>query len=181
MTDILEDVMKYARVGCWDKVTREIEEFDLRRGKQFAPKEVCAFGIFGYLILNDLENAKLFWKRLPMDYKSDIRINQLRAVVGALIENDTAKAHQLLAGDWDVQLAVGAAALQSSLRTRTMKLLPSAYSVIRATKAMSMLGVTKEELSLLASQASWLYESETDAFKFKQVKEVHAIEVCDFI
>eukprot|EP01060_Flectonema_neradi_P007147 TRINITY_DN14975_c0_g2_i1.p1 TRINITY_DN14975_c0_g2~~TRINITY_DN14975_c0_g2_i1.p1 ORF type:complete len:202 (+),score=46.07 TRINITY_DN14975_c0_g2_i1:58-663(+) len=176
MTDIHEDVMNYAKVGCWDKVTREIEEFDLRRGSTYAPKPVCVFGIFGYLILNDLENATLFWKRLPLEYKSDENINQVRGVVAALTENDVAKAHQLLAAEWNPEVTVAVTSLQSSLRTRTMKLLPSAYSVIRAAKAESLLGVTKEELTLLASQASWEYDTETDAYKFKQIEEVNAIE-----
>eukprot|EP01094_Clydonella_sp_ATCC50884_P006553 TRINITY_DN15777_c0_g1_i1.p1 TRINITY_DN15777_c0_g1~~TRINITY_DN15777_c0_g1_i1.p1 ORF type:complete len:239 (+),score=65.90 TRINITY_DN15777_c0_g1_i1:94-717(+) len=117
------------------------------------------------LIVNDLENARFLWKRMPADAKRNAETASLWNIGKALWAHKIADVYIALGGyQWSPPIQPLISALADRFRAGVLKLLSRSYSVISKNDCASYLGLPVGEAeALVVEQEKW--EVDGDMFK----------------
>ncbi|RLM64775.1 COP9 signalosome complex subunit 8 [Panicum miliaceum] len=125
-----------------------------------------------HIYLNDLNNARFFWKLLPQEVK-DAR-PELAAVwrVGQCLWNrDYAGVYTAAQGfEWGPDLAEFITAFLESYRKRIFQLLTSAYSTISVPDVAHFMGMSEEDATNYAVENGWSLDTSTKMLTVKKAK-----------
>jgi len=142
----------------FDSFLLRLEEIELESAGDVTPADVYACMITANLILNDVVNAKLLWKRIPDSTKQESpELERLWSVGKHFWANDyKAVFDELDKGDWSPLLQPLTKCLIDSVRQRVLLLIEKSYESLRLSSLTSLLGLPTEEAQLaLAADRRW--------------------------
>lgn len=110
------------------------------------------------MILNRLEDARLFWRRLPLPARSLERADAQAAwsLLQALWQRDYPAFWRGVTGfPWEGLSAVVAAALQEAIRARVVALVEQCYTTLDEARGGALFHLDRAALGQLATQRGW--------------------------
>eukprot|EP01061_Rhynchopus_euleeides_P000193 TRINITY_DN10145_c3_g1_i1.p1 TRINITY_DN10145_c3_g1~~TRINITY_DN10145_c3_g1_i1.p1 ORF type:complete len:211 (+),score=51.76 TRINITY_DN10145_c3_g1_i1:298-930(+) len=165
MGGVEQSVREYADLGSWDKVAREIEEYDTMNYDTPTAPAVYVLGLLGYLNAGDCNGARYLYRRLPSSIQRDETVAAVADIARSLWQGDTMQAQTLLANrTWAEEFLSATKSLQERLQRQSIRVLSSAYSRISVQRVMESLGADKARAIALAAEAGLRYSEEEDAF-----------------
>ncbi|KAI1290193.1 COP9 signalosome complex subunit 8 [Halotydeus destructor] len=127
-------------------VASNLEARELESGGDCSPQ------LFGqllaiYLLNNDSANAKLLWKRIPANYKSETpELNAIWNIGKLLIQCKWSDAYVPLAAyEWPGYVKNIMASLLERLKEQAVSLIAESYSHIRFEEFQKLVGISSEE------------------------------------
>jgi len=113
-----------------------------------------------YLLLGDLPNAKLLWKRIPDTVKQEsLELPAIWAVGKALFSRDFASIYaSITQSEWPPHLKNIMNLIRDTTRTRALNLVAKAYTTITLTDLSRYLGVEPNEALQRATELGWRIE-----------------------
>lgn len=126
--------------------------------------------ILGYLINNDLDNARYLYKRTPQNVK-EVAGSQVQAawrLTQALWTQDYQTVHITLRDfAWGAQATPVARHLKDVVRARVIALVSRAYTTISAVDAAAFLGLSPAETIQMVEGMGWLLQADTQMLTVK--------------
>eukprot|EP00670_Eutreptiella_braarudii_P010623 CAMPEP_0174307286 /NCGR_PEP_ID=MMETSP0810-20121108/1020_1 /TAXON_ID=73025 ORGANISM="Eutreptiella gymnastica-like, Strain CCMP1594" /NCGR_SAMPLE_ID=MMETSP0810 /ASSEMBLY_ACC=CAM_ASM_000659 /LENGTH=198 /DNA_ID=CAMNT_0015414291 /DNA_START=109 /DNA_END=705 /DNA_ORIENTATION=+ len=134
------------QAGQWDEFVHDCEAYELEmfsKNPSFSDTNVWFYlgFLFGYLITDDVNNARFLYKRMKDAVKTDVEIQATWAIAKCIWNHKLPEAHAMaVAHSWQPQSKVFVGALQDALQQRTLKLYSTAYSNIAIADLAQALG-----------------------------------------
>ncbi|XP_027197722.2 COP9 signalosome subunit 8 [Dermatophagoides pteronyssinus] len=116
-----------------------------------------------YLLINDLPNAKLLWKRIPNEIKqSNPEIQAVWNVGVKLFKRELSDIYSLVDSvEWPLHLKNIMNCIKEATRNRMLNLIGKAYSYIRLDDVSSFLGYDETQTIEKIHTLGWQYDCET--------------------
>ncbi|KAF7488665.1 COP9 signalosome complex subunit 8 [Sarcoptes scabiei] len=129
-----------------------------------------------YILINDLPNAKLIWKRIPKDIKENHKEIVLAWNVGVkIIQRDWAAIYPMIDSvDWPNHLKNIMSCLKESTRERMLISIGKAYSSIKLSDICAALGLDKIETIQKIKTFDWEIDEDGEYVKPKRLIETSA-------
>lgn len=138
---------------------------------------MCAKQMMLYLIADDLNNARFFWRRLDSGVKGDG--SQVLAIWGIVkdlwLRSNIPGAYATLGGTFEPEIAPLASVLCDKLRTREFGLLSKAYADVNLTAVASALGLDDASAITYCTDRGWQYDGATQLFQPVPVASPHVV------
>jgi len=164
-----------ANAGDWRAVVRHCEIFEMEciAARMDIPREsgpLYAVHLCAYLIVNDLNNARFLWKRIPQDTKeADEELCCVWNIAKQMWQKNYGQVYELILGkDWSGSLAPMMKTLKETYQTRSFALICRAYSTISVQRGSQLLGMANEELSQFFEAQGWSKEGDFFTVKAQQ-------------
>lgn len=123
--------------------------------------QYAAVHLLAYLIVGDLANARLLWRRLSPSCKMDADTTAAWGLGQALWLGDRGRLYSLAAAhQWSSTATKLVLHLVCSGRTATFRLVSRAYTTIQVDKLATMIGLSESDTLHVCSQAGWKVEGE---------------------
>jgi len=149
-------------LGDFNGLLSRLEEIELDATDGIPPTPVFSCMIATNLILDDVVNAKMVWKRTPYQLKAENpELCQLwRIGVKCWARDYSGLFYELNKNyDWGPQLQPLVTALSAALRDRVLSLVEKSYESVRLTWLSSLLGMTSHDsVMALAADRDWHIE-----------------------
>jgi len=128
--------------------------------------------LLGYLITDDLVNARFLWKRIPKEIKkNDQEIVAIWNIGKALWNEDHFQFYQHLESyKWGPLTSTLVDILKEKYRQRTFELLSNAYSIVSIDTISQHLGLSRENTIKMVKSQGW---EEVEGSLFKPVPYIH--------
>jgi len=142
----------------FDSFLLRLEDIELESVGDVTPADVYACMIAANLILNDVVNAKLLWKRIPDSTKQEAPELERLWRVGKHFWSSDYKAvfDELDKEEWSQLMQPLTKCLVDSVRQRVLVLIEKSYESLHLSSLTSLLGLHTEEAQLaLASDRRW--------------------------
>jgi len=160
--DLLSLVTSAVSRGDFNGLLARLEEIELESNNGVPSSEVFACMIATYLIVDDVVNGKMAWKRISPELKSNSsELESLwnigkkcwsRDYSGLFVELNKTQ-------EWSPHLTPLMSSLASTLRDRVLSLVEKSYKSVRLTSLSSLLGLTNQDSAMaLASERDWPIE-----------------------
>mmetsp|Transcript_33603 Transcript_33603/g.68699 ORF Transcript_33603/g.68699 Transcript_33603/m.68699 type:complete len:205 (-) Transcript_33603:192-806(-) len=119
--------------------------------------------LFLYIIVDDLENARHLWRRIPESLKTANPELEACWTVGKCIWQNTnvPGAFVALQAGWSAPVSSIAAKAAATIRTRQLDLLSKAYTKISLVSGALALGLDEAEALRVFNKAGWMHQPET--------------------
>ncbi|KAH9421767.1 COP9 signalosome complex subunit 8 [Dermatophagoides pteronyssinus] len=116
-----------------------------------------------YLLINDLPNAKLLWKRIPNEIKqSNPEIQAVWNVGVKLFKRELSDIYSLVDSvEWPLHLKNIMNCIKEATRNRMLNLIGKAYSYIRLDDVSSFLGYDETQTIEKIHALGWQYDCDT--------------------
>jgi len=135
-----------------------LEEIELEAPDGVPPPDVYCCMIIANLIVSDIVNAKLLWKRIPSLVKSENpEFESLWQIATKLWASDFKVVFaELGQREWSPLIQPLLACLAKSVRHRVITLIEKSYESLRLSSMSNLLGLADEDAQLaLASERDW--------------------------
>ncbi|CAG2114279.1 unnamed protein product [Medioppia subpectinata] len=129
-----------------------------------------------YLLLNDLPNAKLLWKRIPMSVKTENHeLSHIWDIGVKLWNRDLAAIYPLLSTyEWPNHLKNVMKCIADTTRKRAMNLISKGFTSISLDEVIHYIGLTEEKAIESIESVGWSLDM--DCRLVKPSKPTHCVE-----
>merc|ERR1712137_898052 len=165
-TEIERSIDVLTAAGQYEQILELCREYELEAAtlhkESSGTAPLYAVQLAANLIVNDLNNARFLWKRLPKDAKGDAELKSLWNIGKALWAHNIAEEYVALgAFQWTPQIQPLVSALAERFRSNVLSLLSRSYSSISKKDCAAYLGhpVTETE-ALVVGQEGWAVEGD---------------------
>ena len=134
-----------------------------------------------YLLQNDLMNAKLLWKRIPANYKTDNpELNQIWSVAKKLFNKTYSEVYGvILSFEWPPYVKTIMTSLLEKIREDTIRLIGQSYSHISLEELRKLVGLNSEqEILEVTKKLGWSLDLETNYVLPKRINVPDAGNDC---
>lgn len=164
-----QSLMQLVRTGDWPNVlaTCEDNELQFSRDPNFRlPPLFYAVMLLGYMILNDLNNARFLWKRMPKEHRKSNELKAIWAITQQMWKRDTNGVYAALAGhEWDPLICPIVNTFSDSFRQRMFVLVSRGYEVITLSDFAQLLGIPESAAKSAGDNAGWPFDASTNSFQ----------------
>lgn len=145
----------------YSQLVSELERQELESGGTCSPQ------IYGqllaiYLLRNDIPNAKLLWKRIPIILKDEApELKAIWGVAKSLIDRNLCEVYGLLkAYEWPTYIKKIMGFLHDRTRNRVIQLLGQSYSHMAIEELRKVLGVnSQQEVIEIVNNVGWTVDA----------------------
>jgi len=150
------------------------EQYELTLGGTTAlPEWPYNLHILGFLINNDLDNARFLWKRIPKHISdANPELQAFWRLTQAMWTRDSPTMYTCLhSNQWSVACSGAVAFLTETIRKRTMALLSKAYTTVSVADSANFLGLTEELTLKFVELAGWQLDVASKMLTVKNAEE----------
>jgi len=160
--DLLALVASAVDRGNFHELLDRLEEIELESNNGIPTREVFACMVATNLIVDDVVNAKMVWKRIPSELKSDsAEFDKLWNIGKKCWSHDYSGLFTELDKnqEWNPYLKPLMTSLAIAARDRVLSLVEKSYKSVRLTSLSTLLGMTNHDSAMaLASERNWPVE-----------------------
>ena len=145
----------------WKKLITSCQDYetDAAELNSLDDSTVPHYGVqmLGYLLVNDVCNARFLWKRIPAPIKkSDKELGNIWVIGKAMYKGDFAAVYKAISGSgFTGNNKVLAGKLEQSFRRRVVNLISSGYSSISAADTATALGLDEKQTEQAVTAVGW--------------------------
>ncbi|CAH1789790.1 unnamed protein product [Owenia fusiformis] len=165
-------------VAHFTGLAKQLETQELDSPGGVATPQIYSQLLAIYLVQNDISNAKLLWKRIPLSVKtSNPDLGQVWSVGQKMWSRDYSAVYEALQKDWPDYLKAVMAALLESTRQRAFTLVSQAYSSINADDFSAFMGMPVAEAVTAATNRGWQADPQTRLISPKKEEKPAAVAI----
>ncbi|XP_003387711.1 PREDICTED: COP9 signalosome complex subunit 8-like [Amphimedon queenslandica] len=166
------DIESFVSSGDIDGLAVFCEETELKSINCHPVPDVYSSLLAVYLLKNELDHAKLLWKRIPGDVKvSHPEIGKLWEIGTKLWIHSFSDVYSLIKDTtWPTHIVPILAMLNEKIRSRVLQLIGCAYSNISLNQFCVLLGLESQQALEVAAQQRWTFDEKVSVIYPKKTK-----------
>jgi len=163
-------------VKDWKKIIYLCEEFELEAALEAGNIQTTPnYGIhlLAYLLVNDLNNARFLWKRIPTQIKSaNHELAAIWKIGQTMWTKNYPEIYKAIVGfNWSDAHIPYIQVLAESFRNNVFHLLSKSFTIISVDDASTYLGLTPQNTIQLTTQNGWLHDANTNLLTPKPIPD----------
>lgn len=157
----MEELVK---TGDYAALAAHCEDVELKAPNGIADPQIYGCLLAAYLLLNEMDHAKLLWQRLPMETKqTHSELSNLWEIGKKLWKHEFSTIYELVKNfHWPDYLVPLVSALVDTTRNRVLLLISRSYTKIRLEDVSSLTGLSGPELLQVISSRGWDVDTTTN-------------------
>jgi COP9 signalosome complex subunit 8 len=157
------DVENFISTGDFDGLASYCEEAELMAPQGIASPQIYGSLLAVYLLQNELDHAKLLWKRMPGSVKaSNPEIGELWEIGKKLWNKSFPEIYQTIDNTvWPSHIIPLLTQLIDKVRCRVIQLVGKSYSNISLNDFSLMLGLKDDATLTIVNERGWDYDEST--------------------